>query len=100
MGLRDEALQFALDLTDDELRGEDAIDVLVERVDNYVFAFKEEEASAVFRAGTRIGGPMSRQPSECTNDVVHHTPLEVDEPSHVPRRVHHGVQQSLGRPLA
>ena len=53
-----------MDLSDDELSGIDAIDVLVERVEHCVVTFKEEEAQYLFRAGTRIGGPMTRQASE------------------------------------
>ena len=61
-----------MDLSDDKMRGEDASHVLVEKVESYIIAVKEEEAKALFRANTRIGGPMSRQP-ERTNDVVNHS---------------------------
>ena len=53
-----------MDFSDDQLKGEDAIDELVERLENYVVAFKEDEVKSPFRAGSRIGGPMSRQPNE------------------------------------
>ena len=56
--------QVAMDLSDDELRGEDAIDVLVERVENYVNAFKEEEAKSLFRPGTRNVVVRCQQPNE------------------------------------
>ena len=73
-GLRNEALQVAMKFSDDELRGEDAIDVLVERVENYVIAFKwwhEDWRSDV-------------QTAEQTNDVINHTPLEMDHPESSP----------------
>ena len=60
--------RLQIDPSDDELSAKDAIDVLVARVENYVVAFvvfKGEEAKSLsLRAGTRIGGPMSRQPNE------------------------------------
>ena len=54
-GLRNEELQLAMDLTDDDLNSEKALDVLVQKVEKYVVAFQEEEAKALFSAGTRIG---------------------------------------------
>ena len=58
-----------MDLSDD-LRGEDAIDVLVEKNENHVITFKEEEATAIFRLARRIGGVMSRQPNEPTTPHI------------------------------
>ena len=59
-----EALQFAKDLSEDEVPGEDAVDVSVKEVEKYVVAVKEEETKALFRAGARIVGPLWRQPNE------------------------------------
>ena len=44
--------------------GEDAVDVSVKEVEQYVVAVKEEETKALFRAGARIVGPVWRQPNE------------------------------------
>ena len=69
------------DFSDDELGG-DATDVLVERVENYVIAFKGEEGTSLFRTCTMVGGQMSRQPND--QMTSHRTPLEMDDPSQVP----------------
>ena len=56
--------------SDDELRGEDAIDVLVERAGHYVVAHKEEETEA--QAQHEVGRPDVIT-AKRTNDVVRHT---------------------------
>ena len=73
---------------------EDASDVLVAKVENFVVAVRQEEATA------RQGWHEDWRDVVATgraSHVIHYTPPEMDEPSQVPGRAHDRIGQSPGR---
>ena len=62
--LSDDALKIAMDMTEAELTAEDAVQVLMDRIEANSARFKKDEARELHRAGTRTTGPMCRQAGE------------------------------------
>ena len=62
-GLSGDALKVAMDLGED-LSKPGGLDQLVEQIEKYVLAFKEDEARELFHAGSKVDGPLARQKGE------------------------------------
>ena len=63
-GLSGEPLRIAMDLGVDQIGDATGLKTLVDAVSDYVIQFKEDEARELFRAGTKVDGPLSRQSGE------------------------------------
>ena len=63
-GLRGDAFLLARDVGLETLSQPGGLEQLIEAIRNHVFPKALEEWKELFRAGQRIGGPLSRQPSE------------------------------------
>ena len=62
--LTDEALRIAMDIGEDTLSKPNGIDTLIKAIEEHVMQFKDDEARDLFHAGTRMDGPLARQPGE------------------------------------
>ena len=62
-GLSGDALKVAMDLGED-LSKPDGLDKLVEQIESYVLAFKEDEARELFHVGSKVDGQLARQKGE------------------------------------
>ena len=63
-GLRGDAYVVAEDLGTTALKQADSVVTLIEAMRKAVFPLREHEAKELYRTGTSIGGPLSRQPGE------------------------------------
>ena len=63
-GLRGDAFLLARDVGLEVLSQPGGLEQLIESIRNHVFPRALEEGKELFRAGQRMGGPLSRQPSE------------------------------------
>ena len=62
--LSDDALNIIMDMTEDELVVDGAIQTLMGRIEAYSARYKKDGARELHRAGTRTTGPMCRQSGE------------------------------------
>ena len=62
--LSDDALKIAMDMTEEELAADTAVQALMDRIEANSARFKKDEARELHRAGTRTVGPMCRQTGE------------------------------------
>ena len=62
--LSDDALKIAMDMTEEELAAETAVQTLMDRIEANSARFKKDEARELHRAGSRTVGPMCRQTGE------------------------------------
>ena len=69
-GLRGDAYAVAEDLGSLKLKSSDAVPALIEAMRRAVFTLKEHEAKELYRMGTSIGGPLSRQAGESMTQYI------------------------------
>ena len=58
--LSDDALKIAMDMTEEELAAETAVQTLMDRIEANSARFKKDKSRELHRAGTRTVGPMCR----------------------------------------
>ena len=63
-GLSDDALKIAMDMTEDQLFSENAVNILVKLMDDHMAEFKKDESRELYKAGSRTTGPLTRQAGE------------------------------------
>ena len=62
--LSDNALKIAMDMTEEELAADAAVQTLMDRIEANSARFKKDEARELHRAGSRTVAPMCRQTGE------------------------------------
>ena len=74
-GLRDQALSVAMELGAQKLAEEDVVEVLIARMSQAVFPYKDAEAKELYRLGHEKDGILSRQLGEDMVQSVSYTHL-------------------------
>ena len=69
-GLTDDALKVAMDMNEQQLSNDNAVETLITSMESYVSQFKKFEARELYKIGSKTSGPLTRQHGEPMRSYV------------------------------